>query len=325
MAFSQPMDRVYLTEVGLRDGLQSQPVPVSTEDKLVLAQAIAECGVTSVEATSFVSPKSVPQMADADVLFPRLPSRAHIRYSALTPNLRALDRAREAGVPEIAVVLSATEAMNRRNINMGLKEALDVSVQVLQAAKALRLRTRAYVAVAWECPFEGAVDPSRVLDLASAMNEAGAHELVIADTIGAACPQAVGALLARCATRFGAERIAGHFHDTRGFALANVWAAYREGVRHFDASLGGLGGCPFAPGAAGNVATEDVVLMFEGCGIDTGIDVPKLRAAIRVAESLTQRRLGGRTAAWLDAQDAKSLLRSAPPTEPAVLTNNPRE
>jgi hydroxymethylglutaryl-CoA lyase len=314
MAFSQPMDRVHITEVGLRDGLQSQPVAVSTDDKLVLAQAIAECGVTAVEATSFVSPKAVPQMADADALFPRLPGRAHIRYSALTPNLRALDRARAAGVQEIAVVLSATETMNRRNINMGLKEALEVSVQVLHAAKALRMRTRAYVAVAWGCPFEGEVDPSQVIDLAAAMNEAGAHELVIADTIGAAYPKHVGALLARCATRFGAERIAAHFHDTRGFALANVWAAYREGVRRFDASLGGLGGCPFAPGAAGNVATEDVVLMFEGCGIESGIDVPKLRTAIAVAERLTQRRLGGRTSAWLQAQDAKTPPPSPPPT-----------
>lgn len=303
-------DRVHLTEVGLRDGLQSQPTLIGLDDKLALAEAIAACGVAAVEATSFVSPKAVPQMADADALFPRLPAPDRIRYSALTPNLRALERARLAGVPEVAVVLSATDTMNRRNINMGLDEALNVSVQVLRAARAQNLRTRAYVAVAFECPFEGGVDPSRVLELGAALIGAGADELVIADTIGAAHPAAVGALFARAAARFGAARLAAHFHDTRGFALANAWAAYREGVRRFDASLGGLGGCPFAPGASGNVATEDLVLMFDGCGIATGVDLPLLRAAITVAERLTGQALGGRTARWLKSQDAKAAQRT---------------
>lgn len=298
------MEHVTITEVGLRDGLQSQPVQVPLEDKLRLAAAIADCGVVSVEATSFVSPKAVPQMADADQLFPRLPAPERVRYSALAPNLRALDRAQAAGVAEVAVVLSATETMNRRNLNMDLAQTLQASADVLRAARERRLRTRAYVAVAFECPFEGAVDPSVLLDLAAAMHEAGAQELVLADTIGAAAPAAVAALARRCVARFGAGLMAAHFHDTRGLALANVWAAYGEGLRRFDASLGGLGGCPFAPGAAGNVATEDLVVMFEGSGIATGIDLPRLRAAIAVAEGITGRPLGGRSSRWLKSRDA---------------------
>ncbi len=300
------MSAVHVTEVGLRDGLQNQPVRVSLEDKLALAQALVDSGIGSIEATSFVSPKAVPQMADADVLFPALPARDRVRYSALTPNLRALERARAAGVGEVAVVLSATETMNRRNINLGLDEALSVSREVLAAARAAGLRTRAYVAVAFSCPFEGAVPPDRVLDLASGLDIEGFDELVIADTIGAAHPAEVEALLARCVERFGSDTMAVHFHDTRGFALANAWAAYSVGVRRFDASLGGLGGCPFAPGAAGNVATEDLVLMFEGSGLATGVDIAALRRATALAERIVGLPLGGRTARWLASIDARA-------------------
>jgi hydroxymethylglutaryl-CoA lyase len=298
--------QVHLTEVGLRDGLQSQATLVSLDDKLELARAIVASGIVSVEATSFVSPKAVPQMADADRLFPALPDRDRIRYSALAPNLRALERARAAGVEEVAVVLSATETMNRRNLNMGLAATLAASIEVLAAARAADLRTRAYIAVAFECPFEGAVASGHVLELAAALDVVGFDELVIADTIGAAYPSQVSALLAACVERFGEERLAVHFHDTRGFGLANAWAAYGVGVRRFDASLGGLGGCPFAPGAAGNVATEDLVLMFEGCGIATGVDVDRLRDAIGVAARITGGGpLGGRTARWLASLDAR--------------------
>jgi hydroxymethylglutaryl-CoA lyase len=300
------MSTVHLTEVGLRDGLQNQPRPVSLADKLELAQAIVDSGIVSVEATSFVSPKAVPQMADADLLFPELPARDRIRYSALAPNLRALERARAAGVEEIAVVLSATDTMNRNNINMSLAEALRASRDVLAAARAANLRTRAYIAVAFECPFEGPVAPGRVLDLAADLDATGFDELVVADTIGAAYPPQVGALLASCIDRFGSETMALHVHDTRGFALANVWAGYTAGVRRFDASLGGLGGCPFAPGAAGNVATEDLVLMFEGSGVSTGVDVARLRRAIAIAERLVGVPLGGRTARWLASVDARA-------------------
>jgi len=232
-----------------------------------------------------------------------LPQAGHIAYSALVPNLRGLERARVAGVKEIAVVLSATDTMNRRNINMSLGEALSASSETIAGALGLGMRAKAYIAVAFECPFEGPVMPASVLGLAEAMFKLGAAEVVIADTIGAAAPRAVSGLFKACVASFGAERLSAHFHDTRGFALANAWEALEQGIRKFDASLGGLGGCPFAPGASGNAATEDLVLMFEQCGLATGVDLQKLRQAVVLAGELVQRPIGGRTAAWLGSQD----------------------
>lgn len=298
-------DAVLINEVGLRDGLQNQPAIVSCDDKLRLCEALVAAGVRSLEATSFVSPKAVPQMADAAELFPRLPQADRVAYSALVPNLRGLERARAAGVGEIAVVLSATDTMNRRNINMSLDEAQAVSADTVRAAVAGGMRAKAYVAVAFECPFEGAVAPARVFGLAQAMFAAGAHEVVIADTIGAAAPSAVASLLRECVARFGAQGLSAHFHDTRAMAMANAWAALEQGIRKFDASVGGLGGCPFAPGAAGNAATEDLVLMFEQCGFRTGIDLQGLRQAVALAGTLTGRAVGGRTAMWMQGQQEK--------------------
>lgn len=307
----QVVEKLRINEVAPRDGLQSQPHPVSCEDKLMLVSALVEAGVTAIEATSFVSPRAVPQMADASELFPRLPERHRVRYSALVPNERGLERASQAGVLEFAVVLSATETMNRRNINLGLAEATKVCASTLAAGIRAGMTGKAYVAVAFACPFEGPVGEHRVLELAETMFEAGAIEVVIADTIGAAAPRAVSGLLRRAVRNFGADRLSLHLHDTRGFALANAWAAMEEGIRGFDTSIGGLGGCPFAPGAAGNLATEDLVLMAEQCGFETGIDVPKLRQAITLAESLTGTTLGGRTAHWLRAEDARRRARDA--------------
>lgn len=304
-------ERIYINEVGLRDGLQSQPQLVALEGKLKLAAAIAQAGIREVEATSFASPKAVPQMADADALFPRLPAAEQIRYSALVPNVRGLERAKAANVGEIAVVLSATDTMNRRNINMNLAEARASCVETLIAAATEGMRRKAYLAVAFACPFEGQVGADGVLALAEEMLAAGAQQVAIADTIGAANPAQVRQSIGRCVQRFGADKVAAHFHDTRGFALANLWAAIEAGVRRFDCSLGGLGGCPFAPGAAGNVATEDVVLMVEQCGFVTGVDLAKLRAAIRLAETLVGRPLGGRTKDWLLAEDARAARHSA--------------
>jgi hydroxymethylglutaryl-CoA lyase len=298
-------DRIHVNEVGLRDGLQNQPVIVPLADKLELVDALVAAGVEAMEATSFVSPKAVPQMADADELFPMLPSANGVRYSALVPNLRGFERAWSAGVREVAVVLSATDTMNRRNINMSLEEASRACLEVIAAAAARGAKTKAYVAVAFECPFEGHVAAGRVVELARAMFDGGADEVVIADTIGAASPHAVESLMVRCVPAFGASRLAAHFHDTRGFALANAWAAMTVGIRRFDASIGGLGGCPFAPGAAGNLATEDLVLLAEQCGFETGISVTGLVDAVGVAERLTQRSLGGRSMAWLRSQHLK--------------------
>ena len=298
-------NRVMINEVSPRDGLQNQVTHLNLDEKLELIDALVAAGIKAIEATSFVSPKAVPQLADADLLFPKLPCAEQVSYSALVPNARGLDRALNAGVREIAVVLSVTDTMNRRNINMSLDETRRTCSEMIAAAGARGVRTKAYVAVAFTCPFEGNVAPDRVIDLAKQMFDSGADEVVIADTIGAANPRDVYNLLGGCAKAFGAERIAAHFHDTRGFALANAWAALSVGIRRFDTSIGGLGGCPFAPGAAGNLATEDLVLMAEQCGFETGISVAKLRTAVAIAERLTRRSLGGRTTAWLQSQEQK--------------------
>ncbi len=289
---------VLINEVGPRDGLQNQKVQVSTADKRALIAALADAGVRAIEACSFVSPKAVPQMADADALYPQLPHTDRIQYSALVPNLRGLERATAAGVREIAVVLASTETKNLRNIRMSLAQTVTACRDTISAARTAGLRTKAYIATAFECPYEGLVSSGQVLALCEDMAAVDVDEIVIADTIGAACPAQVKPLMTTCVQRYGAARISAHFHDTRGFALANVWASLEAGVRKFDASIGGLGGCPFAPGAAGNVATEDVVLLVEQCGYTTGIDVQGLGVALGRAQTMLGQSLGGRTRGW---------------------------
>jgi hydroxymethylglutaryl-CoA lyase len=302
-------ERLTITDVSPRDGVQNQPVPVSTADKLELVRRLVAAGVASVEATSFVSPKAVPQMADAGELLPQVQQAwPQLRCSALVPNLKGLERAHAAGAREIAVVLSATETMNRKNINMGLDEAADVSERTVRQARQLGMRTRAYVAVAFECPFEGITPSSRVQALAERMADAGADEVVIADTIGAASPGMVKERMDALVHALGTDRLAIHLHDTRGLGAANAWAALEAGVRRFDASVGGIGGCPFAPGAAGNLATEDLVLLAERSGFATGITLPGLLEAIDFAESVLQRPLGGRSIAWLRRQRERAQL-----------------
>lgn len=297
------MDRLVITDVSPRDGLQNQPQPVPAEAKAQLIALLARAGVASVEATSFVSPRAVPQMADAaDVLARVAAALPQLRTSALVPNLKGLERARAAGAREIAVVLSATETMNRRNINMGLDEAAEVSEQTLRQAAGAGLRTRAYVAVAFDCPFEGEVPLDRVAALAQRMAAAGAGEVVIADTIGAAAPGRVRDRLRVIAQAVPLQRLGVHLHDTRGLGAANAWAAIEAGVRRLDASVGGIGGCPFAPGAAGNLATEDLVLMAERSGLATGIALEGLLDAIDFAQQQLGRPLGGRSIAWLRGQ-----------------------
>lgn len=297
------MERIHITDVAPRDGLQNQAVHVSTAHKLALVERLAAAGVASVEITSFVSPKAVPQMADAADLLPQVQAQLPaLRSSVLVPNRKGLERAHAAGAREVAVVLSATETMNRKNINMGLDEAVAVSEQTLQAARALGLRTRAYVAVAFDCPFEGETPLDRVVDLSLRMAQAGAHEIVIADTIGSASPGMVKARMNALTQAIAVDRLAVHLHDTRGMAAANAWAALEAGIRRFDASVGGIGGCPFAPGAAGNLATEDLVLLAERSGFTTGISLPGLLDAIDLAQEVLQRPLGGRSIAWLRKQ-----------------------
>jgi hydroxymethylglutaryl-CoA lyase len=300
-------DRIHITDVAPRDGLQNQQVPVSAAGKLALIERLAGAGVASVEVTSFVSPRAVPQMADAAELLPQVQGRLpELRASVLVPNLKGLERAHAAGAREIAVVLSATETMNRKNINMGLERAADVSEETLQAAHRLGLRTRAYVAVAFDCPFEGETPLDTVVALARRMADAGPGEIVIADTIGSASPGMVKQRLSAIMQAVAPERLAMHFHDTRGMGAANAWAAIEAGIRRFDASVGGLGGCPFAPGAAGNLATEDLVLLAQRSGFETGITLPGLLEAIDVAQQLLGRPLGGRSIAWLRRQRDKA-------------------
>lgn len=300
------MEAIHITDVAPRDGLQNQPVHLGANDKLRLVQLLAAAGVRSIEATSFVSPKAVPQMADAAELLPLVHAALpELRCSVLVPNLKGLERAHAAGAAEIAVVLSATETMNQRNINMGLEQATEVSERTLAAAHALGLRTRAYVAVAFDCPFEGETPLAEVLCLARRMQAAGAGEIVIADTIGSASPGMVKQRMRVLAEAIAPERLAIHLHDTRGMAVANAWAALEAGIRRFDASVGGIGGCPFAPGAAGNLATEDLVLMAERSGFATGISLDGLLEAIDFAQERLQRPLGGRAIAWLRRQREK--------------------
>ncbi|POR12377.1 hydroxymethylglutaryl-CoA lyase [Diaphorobacter sp. LR2014-1] len=307
-------ETISITDVSPRDGLQNQAVHLSTEDKLELIARLVAAGVNSVEATSFVSPKAVPQMADAGELVPRISARfPQLRTSVLVPNLKGLERAHAAGAQEVAVVLSATETMNRKNINMGLDEATEVSAQTVLAAHDKGLRTRAYVAVAFECPFEGKTPLAEVVRLATRMHATGAGEIVIADTIGAASPQKVRALFAALRDVVPMDRLAVHLHDTRGLGAANAWAALEAGVRRFDASVGGIGGCPFAPGAAGNLATEDLVLMAETSGFTTGLSLDALLDAVDFAEQQLRRPLGGRSSAWLRRQRDKRLAAELQP------------
>lgn len=297
------MEKIFITDVSPRDGLQNQKVPVDTQAKLQLICLLAAAGVGSVEATSFVSPKAVPQMADAADLVPLVATELPaLRTSVLVPNLKGLERAHAARAKEIAVVLSATETMNQKNINMSLQQATEISEQTLLAAHALGLRTRAYVAVAFDCPFEGETPLDMVVALSGRMQAAGAGEIVIADTIGSASPGMVKQRLGAIAQAVPLAKLAVHFHDTRGMGVANAWAALEAGVRRFDASVGGIGGCPFAPGAAGNVATEDLVLMAERSGFATGIQINGLLDAIDFAQSQLHQPLGGRAITWLRRQ-----------------------
>ncbi|MBV1700042.1 MAG: hydroxymethylglutaryl-CoA lyase [Hyphomicrobiales bacterium] len=303
-------ERVTINEVGLRDGLQNQPRHVDTDHKVQLLNALLAAGIRHVEATSFVSPKAVPQMADAADLMTRLPDRSHIDYSVLVPNVKGYERAKEAGAHSVAVALSCTETMNRRNINMGLAQAEAVCAEVMRLAAADGLIGRAYLSVAFFCPFEGQIAREVVTWLAAAMFDAGAREVIVADTIGSADPMHVRDVFDDLTRRYDANLLSGHFHDTKGLALANSYAAFSAGIRKFDSSIGGLGGCPFAPGAAGNAATEDLVNMFESAGCATGIDLEKLPAAVAVAEQCTGKALGGRWLNWRRTQQAKQAVRA---------------
>jgi hydroxymethylglutaryl-CoA lyase len=294
--------RVTVYEVGPRDGLQNEAQPVSTEDKLALIGALAGAGLSRIEATSFVSPKWIPQLADAAEVTARLPAAPGVSYVVLVPNRRGLDRlvetlGRAGGAHprvEAAVFLSATESHSRKNINKSVDEAFAELEALVPAARAAGLGVRGYVSTVWGCPYEGRVEPQRAAAVVERLVALGCDQVSLGDTIGVGTPNQTRVLLRLLGRSVPLGKLALHMHDTRGTALANVLAGLDEGITTFDASIGGLGGCPYAPGASGNLATEDLVYMLQGMGYDTGVDWAKLIAAGALAERLVGRRLPGK-------------------------------
>ena len=296
-------EKVIIKEVAARDGLQAQPKHLTVEQRIALLGALAETGVPELEIGSFVSPKAVPQMAGTDEIAANLPP-AQLAYSALVPNMKGYELAVMAGIRSHAIALAATEEMNQNNIGKGLDDTFIMGEEILDRAAAEGVDIHAYLAVAFECPYEGAVEESLVLEQVDRLMQHQPARLMIADTIGAANPAAVHSMMHKLVDRYGPERLGCHFHDTRAMGLANVYAALQAGVRQFDASAGGLGGCPFAPGAKGNVATEDVVMLCQSIGYDTGLNMPKLLEAVALLSEMIGAPQGGRAHTWLSKQCA---------------------
>ncbi|MBL8136177.1 MAG: hydroxymethylglutaryl-CoA lyase [Acidobacteria bacterium] len=270
---------VTIVEVGPRDGLQNETAAISTADKVRFVDALSAAGHRVIEVSSFVSPRWVPQMADAADVFAGITRRPGVRYTALVPNLPGLERAIAARVSEVAVFAAASETFSTRNINQSIDDSLARYAEVIARALAAGLRVRGYVSCAFGCPFEGPVPPPAVLRVTRALLDAGVYEVAVSDTIGIGHPGQVRELLAFLGAELPFDRLALHFHDTRGTALANVLAALDAGITTFDASAGGLGGCPFAPGASGNLATEDLLYMLDGLGVTTGVSLAGVAAA----------------------------------------------
>ena len=288
--------RVTIVEVGPRDGLQNERALVPTADKIEFVNRLSAAHLPAIEVSAFVSPKWVPQMADAAEVFAGIGRAPGIRYTALVPNLAGLDRAMAAGVTEIAVFAASTETFSRKNINQSIDESLATYAQVCDRARASGLRVRGYLSTAFGCPFEGTVAPDRVADVAARLADLGVFEVAISDTIGIAHPGQVPGVLDAVLARVPVHQVALHFHDTRGTALANVLASLPYGIATFDAAAGGLGGCPFAPGAAGNLATDDLVYMLDGLGIETGVTLAAVSDASAFIASRIDHRLPSRYA-----------------------------
>jgi hydroxymethylglutaryl-CoA lyase len=267
---------VRIVEVGPRDGLQNEPGSVPTEVKVELIERLADAGLPAVEATAFVSPKWIPQMADHTEVLERLRRKAGVSYPVLTPNLKGFEAARAAGAKEVAVFGAASEAFSRKNINCSIAESLERFSPVVSEAKKHDIKVRGYVSCVLGCPYEGEVNPAKVAEVAGALFDMGCYEVSLGDTIGVGTPRKTKAMIEACAKRVPIDKLAGHYHDTYGQALANIYASLELGVSTFDASVAGLGGCPYAAGASGNVATEDVVYMLHGLGIRTGVDLDRL-------------------------------------------------
>jgi hydroxymethylglutaryl-CoA lyase len=280
---------VTVVEVGPRDGLQNEKGTVATADKIAFVDKLTAAGLPVIEVSAFVSPKWVPQMADAEQVFAGITRRPGTRYTALVPNVAGLERAQKANVPEVAIFAASTETFSRKNINQSIDESFTTYKQVCDRALAAGMKVRGYLSTAFGCPYEGAVAAETVASLSARLIELGVFEVAVSDTIGIATPADVPRVLEAVLARVDAVRVALHFHDTRGRALANVEAALPFGIRTFDASAGGLGGCPYAPGAPGNLATGDLIQLLNARGIETGVSLD----ALTQASAFVRSRLSG--------------------------------
>jgi hydroxymethylglutaryl-CoA lyase len=269
-------NKVRIVEVGPRDGLQNEKQEVPTAVKLELIERLADAGLPAVEATAFVSPKWIPQMADHTEVLERIRRKPGVDYPVLTPNLKGFEAARAAGATEVAIFGAASEAFSKKNINCSIAESLERFRPVADAARTANIKVRGYISCVVGCPYEGEIDPEKVADVAEALFHLGCYEISLGDTIGVGTPAKTQSMIKACAHRVPMEQLAGHYHDTYGQALANIYASLELGVATFDSSVAGLGGCPYAAGASGNVATEDVIYMLNGLGIETGVDLDRL-------------------------------------------------
>ena len=295
--------RVRLVEVGPRDGLQNEKAIVPTEVKVELIDRLTRAGLPAIEATSFVSPKWVPQMRDAAEVMRRILRKPGVRYPVLTPNLKGFEAALAAGADEVAVFVAASETFSQKNINCSIDESLARAAPIFAAAKAHDVRVRGYISCVLGCPYEGTVPASRVAAVAAALHRLGAYEISLGDTIGIGTAGQTQGLVASVAAQVPIATLAGHFHDTYGQALTNVYAAMQMGVATFDCSVAGLGGCPYAKGATGNVASEDVLFLLDGLGIETGVDMTALRAAGQYISDFLDRAPASRVARALAARE----------------------
>jgi len=309
--------RVKLVEVGPRDGLQNEPGVVPTSVKVELIDRLSDAGLPVIEATSFVSPKWVPQMADNAQVMAAIRRTPGVSYPVLVPNMKGLDAALAAGAQEVAVFGAATEAFSRRNTNCSIAESLERFAAVCKAALEARVRVRGYISVVLGCPFEGEVDPEVVADLSARLLEMGCYEISLGDTIGVGTPGKTSRMIETVLRRCSIERLAGHYHDTYGQALANIHASLELGMATYDCSIAGLGGCPYAPGATGNVATEDVLYMLHGMGIQTGVDMTRLLQAAQYICGQLGRPTASRAGRALAAKAARQATRDASPKETA--------
>ncbi len=293
--------KVTVVEVGARDGLQNEKNVVAPSDKIAFIDLLSESGLRVIEATSFVSPKAIPQLADAEQVYTRIRKAPGVRYPVLVPNLKGYRRAKSCGADAVAVFTAASEAFTKRNINMTIEESIATSADVVRQAKSDGAWVRGYISTAFGSPFGDAVTPHMVRDVCVKLVELGCDEISVGDTIGVGVPTQVDELVPLLAREMPLECLAFHFHDTRGTALANVYAALQHGVTIFDASAGGLGGCPYAPGATGNVGTEDLLYMLAGMGIGTGVDLARVRAASRFIRGVVDHELTSKAFQALEA------------------------